>query len=96
MQDLAFLAKADVDTILGSDTSTFIVGRKLSKVTEFITRGGNLLNTTTMQGVIECDNLPPTATTPSLSSHPSRSTIPIKLSPADFPNFSGDIEDQEN
>eukprot|EP00957_Ditylum_brightwellii_P099369 7569148-Ditylum_brightwellii.AAC.1 len=49
-----------------------------------------------MNKVIEWDGPPPTATLPAPQSQPSRFIAPIKLSLANFPNFSGDIKGQEN
>eukprot|EP00957_Ditylum_brightwellii_P161029 12259748-Ditylum_brightwellii.AAC.1 len=39
LQDLALLDKQDVDAILGTDASMFLVRRKLSVVADFLRKG---------------------------------------------------------
>ncbi len=51
IDDLALLDKADIDTILGTDNSTFLKRRKLFAIVQFVQRGGSILSTTTMTDV---------------------------------------------
>uniref|UniRef100_A0A7S4T6R9 Uncharacterized protein n=1 Tax=Ditylum brightwellii TaxID=49249 RepID=A0A7S4T6R9_9STRA len=52
LQDLALLDKADVDSILGTNTDTFVMRRKLMMVAEFIRKGGSLTSETTIQTIM--------------------------------------------
>jgi len=52
LQDLALLDKADVDSILGTNTDTFLMRRKLMMVAEFIRKGGSLTSETTIQTIM--------------------------------------------
>eukprot|EP00957_Ditylum_brightwellii_P005121 388967-Ditylum_brightwellii.AAC.1 len=91
LQDLALLDKQDVDTILGTDANTFLVRRKLFMVADFLRKGIQVSISTTMNGVV---TLGSNSMSPGASSS-AKSSTPIKLSPADFPSFSGKIENQK-
>jgi len=100
VEDLALLDKEDIDSILGADTVTFMKRRRLTAVSKFIQMGGSITATTTMRDVTSgianrgsgSQSLPtpiPAPTTTTLTS------APIKLSPTDFPKFTGELDDQE-
>ena len=48
VDDLALLDKADIDTILGTDTATFVKRRRLWALVQFVKAGGVLTDTTTL------------------------------------------------
>eukprot|EP00957_Ditylum_brightwellii_P074677 5676261-Ditylum_brightwellii.AAC.1 len=77
LQDLALLEKTEVDSILGSDTSTFLIYKKLRKVAEFIRKGGNLSSLTTMNDAIGLDDPPSATTANTLPSQPSMKRLKI-------------------
>eukprot|EP00957_Ditylum_brightwellii_P041673 3156131-Ditylum_brightwellii.AAC.1 len=66
--------------------------RKLSMVATFLRKGGILSSTTTMNEVMQWNG--------GTQSAPGTTTVkqhaPIQLSPADFPSFTGEIDEQES
>ena len=91
MQDLGLLQMSNFDEILGSESSSFIQRKKLSKITEFIRGGGTLSPRSTMNEILTFR--PMSNSVPS-----SQAIIPslIKLSPKEIPKFSGKISDQSS
>eukprot|EP00957_Ditylum_brightwellii_P189601 14432512-Ditylum_brightwellii.AAC.1 len=89
LSDLALLNKADTNDTIGNDKDTFLKRRTLFAIMDFLRKEGRLDSTITMQEIMAWDgNRGSTNTT-------SKSTALIKLSPSDFPKFSGALEDQE-
>eukprot|EP00957_Ditylum_brightwellii_P143294 10917349-Ditylum_brightwellii.AAC.1 len=58
IQDLALLDKQGIDTILGTNASTFFVRKKLSMVINFLRREGQFCSTTTMSDVVALKSNP--------------------------------------
>eukprot|EP00957_Ditylum_brightwellii_P129713 9894932-Ditylum_brightwellii.AAC.1 len=94
LQDLALLDKADVDLILGSNKTTFVMRRKLTMVADFIWRGGLLTTMSTIQTIMTWLGCGKSYL--SSSAGETKATAPIKLSPSNFPAFSGEIAQQED
>eukprot|EP00957_Ditylum_brightwellii_P155796 11860697-Ditylum_brightwellii.AAC.1 len=92
LQDLALLDKANIDVLLGNDMATFIAQRKLSMIANLLKQGGVVNSSTIMNGIVTCGGI--VSGTTDIST--LKATAPIKLSPADFPSFSGEIKDQED
>eukprot|EP00957_Ditylum_brightwellii_P160660 12230792-Ditylum_brightwellii.AAC.1 len=68
--------------------------RKLTMVADFIWKGGSLTGSTTIQTIMAWSS----GSRHSLSSlaGKNKATAPIKLSPANFPTFTGEISEQEH
>jgi hypothetical protein len=100
VEDLALLDKEDIDTILGADTATFMKRRKLTAVSKFIQMGGLITPTTSMKNVTSgiANRGPASSSAPAPAPVPTSTTLnsaPIKLSPNDFPKFTGELDEQE-
>ena len=95
IEDLILMEPADISDIFGNDAGTFLTRKKLSVLIRFLRNGGNLTAATTMNEVSEVLRVAPTSTTASSITSHSSASAPIKLSPSDIPEFSGEIEDQE-
>ena len=101
VEHLALLDKVDVDEIFGNDPVTFMKRRKLWALVQFLRAGGTLTPSTSVAEMHELvanptpRRLPSTSTPASRASSPAPAPAPIRLSSADFPTFSGDIDDQE-
>lgn len=100
VEDLALLDKDDIDSILGTDTTTFMKRRRLNAVSTFIRMGGTVTATATTRDVTNgiatrgsgSTSVPAPATVPTST---TLTSAPIKLSPTDFPKFTGELDDQE-
>eukprot|EP00557_Chaetoceros_sp_GSL56_P014026 CAMPEP_0176478512 /NCGR_PEP_ID=MMETSP0200_2-20121128/1227_1 /TAXON_ID=947934 /ORGANISM="Chaetoceros sp., Strain GSL56" /LENGTH=1865 /DNA_ID=CAMNT_0017874457 /DNA_START=317 /DNA_END=5915 /DNA_ORIENTATION=+ len=100
VEDLALLDKEDIDSILGADTATFMKRRKLTAVSKFIQMGGLITPTTSMKdvtsGIATRGSASPSAPAPApVPTSTTLNSAPIKLSPNDFPKFTGELDEQE-
>ena len=91
VQDLALLETSDFDEILGNENSSFLQRKKLAKIADFVREGGVLSSRTTINDILTFRRMSNSAST-SQAIIPS----PIKLSPKDFPKFTGKISDQSS
>ena len=91
VQDLALLETSDFDEILGNENSSFLQRMKLAKIAEFVREGGVLSSRTTINDILTFRQISNSAPTSQAIIPP-----PIKLSPKDFPKFTGKISDQSS
>ena len=91
-QDIATLEKEDFDTVLGMTNETFLFQRHLYQISQFLQKGGTLQNDTSFMEILTFINTPPPIASQGRS---STSSSPIKLSPSDVPEFSGNIRDED-
>jgi hypothetical protein len=99
IEDLALLDKADLDTMFGTDASTFLKRQKLWAMVQYIKTGGTVTASTTMAemhaAVTPRQSRPTSSNTAPASRAASPAPAPIRLSSSDFPKFTGDIGDQD-
>ena len=102
VQDLAMVESEDLEKLLGSDDKDFLLRKRFHTIATYIRKGGKLTDTTEWVHVLELVNKPfvpapvPMPPLPPPIPLPSRvQAAPIKLSPSDFPKFTGNIGDQE-
>ena len=95
LDDIATLEKDDFNTVLGIGNDTFMKRRRLFQVSIYLRKGGRITATTTMRNILEFAHSSVTSDRASGTAVKSGGTSPIKLSPNDVPEFSGDIKDQE-
>jgi hypothetical protein len=97
VQDIAILEPDDFNVVLGDDHATFMVRKKLAVIAKFLRGGGDITATTTMHEIVAASNQPTQANGQEDGNivRQFATSAPIKLSPNDIPEFSGDIEDQE-
>ena len=92
--NLLLLEPDDITEIIGNEPNTFLTRKKLLVLIRFLRSGGHVTAATTMDEVSEVLRVVPrpTSGTPTATSM----SAPIRLSPSDIPQFSGEIEDQES
>lgn len=94
VQDMIHLNTSDFERMIGNGDEHFLKVKKLCTIAEYLKKGGTMNSTTTMTNIMVYLNLHQAANTTSSNSS-TTSYAPIRLSPSDFPKFTGDIEDQE-
>ena len=91
IEDLILMEPTDISDIFGNDAGKVLTRKKLSVLIRFLRNGGNLTAATTMNEVSEVLRVAPTSNTASSITSHSSASAPIKLSPSDIPEFSGEI-----
>ena len=97
--DLMLLEAEDFLQILGNDDATFIKRKRLAAIVKYLRFGNTIDPNTLMSDIITgsygTNTSAATGAGGNQAPHVSTSA-PIKLSPSDIPNFTGEIEEQDS